>query len=714
MNRGKQNRGRCWTLIFVLGLIFSGCATYGITQKELLTSRGGRATAPPTWVATRTDPDYPAVFYMTGVGISTKGFHEAEEAARLDLLKQIEVEVTGEETAIQMESSVASSKGEDQSYAIETQVKSKVSSRVHITLSGLKIGKRWNDLASKEFYALVVLNRELATAEMQRQIEAAHENAKTQAAAGREAQERGEYALAVRKYLEAIRMIQPILPLRARYEVIRGEFAKAPPSLDLLPVAEIHSRVEEILRSLKIEIVSGNHQTVKMDHSFTDQLVARVVFHEKDKKMLARSMPVIFQFEEAEGNIHAEKETDTGGLIRANVGPLKEVKNAIGAIRVYLDPDRFIGAQNEEETAFYRTLLHEIHASYSFEAQRFLPDSPGLYAWDEGLRNVIQQILRPLPAEGRLRIAVGDFREARSGEKPALSLLLEADLKSLLAYVEGVQVEGVVNPTSENDGIPIYILSGLFRVEQNGLRINALLQKSLSDQIISSARVVIRPDDFNPKDLSIINEKKAQPAGEEEYQFAVNSLLSVEPTTSSNQVSVWTDKKTYQIGEPVTFFFKSNADAYITLIDVGTSGELRLLLPNAYHPNNFVTAGRTTSIPSSDAGFSIRVDGPPGLERIKAIATQRPLEIFHADLNEMFKVFPQKDHERTRDLRVTLKKLEENSLAESYTEIYIVGDGLKGSTPARERTIKPKPKPPEAPIDIIGVPGKEDDRHEKQ
>ena len=314
--------------------------------------------------------------------------------------------------------------------------------------------------------------------------------------------------------------------------------------------------------------------------------------------------------------------------------------------------------------------------------------------------------------EGKLLFSVGEFVDARSRGEPPLTTLLELDLRALLAGVDGISVEEKNSSTDigssekARDITLKYVITGIYRLEREGVRINAVLNEIPSGRIISSGRVIIRQDDLRLKDFQTAQTEMNRFDGKgsgpvDMYQFAVNNLLSMEPVKSPVEVEVWADKKVYQIGDTITFYFRSDRDTYITLIDIGTSGEMRVLFPNPFQKNNFVMGGQTYAIPKRDAEFSIKVEYPPGLERIKAIATETPLSIAKTDGNQFFSVFSKED---TKDMDTMAKGLEDQSWGEGYTEVYIMDNGVTLPPPGRERTIKAK-KSPMKPIDIIGVPG---------
>ncbi|MBT4286775.1 MAG: DUF4384 domain-containing protein [Desulfobacula sp.] len=139
------------------------------------------------------------------------------------------------------------------------------------------------------------------------------------------------------------------------------------------------------------------------------------------------------------------------------------------------------------------------------------------------------------------------------------------------------------------------------------------------------------------------------PAINEIFQF---NLLTTDPIYNFNDtlfqkvqqmkdkqdfnVKLWTNKKVFKPGDTISFFFNSEKDCYLNIVDIGTSGNITLLFPNKYHQNSRIDAGKTYKIPdeSSDM-FAFRVDPPAGIDRVYAIASTRPLNIFDTNFRDV-------------------------------------------------------------------------------
>ncbi|NLH72758.1 MAG: DUF4384 domain-containing protein [Verrucomicrobia bacterium] len=79
----------------------------------------------------------------------------------------------------------------------------------------------------------------------------------------------------------------------------------------------------------------------------------------------------------------------------------------------------------------------------------------------------------------------------------------------------------------------------------------------------------------------------------------------------------------YRIGDRFTLHCQTQRDCYLTVIDLGTSGNIYLLLQNRR-----LQAGNPVELTGPDKDHIWRIGGPPGIERLKALFTLEPLELF--------------------------------------------------------------------------------------
>jgi len=94
-------------------------------------------------------------------------------------------------------------------------------------------------------------------------------------------------------------------------------------------------------------------------------------------------------------------------------------------------------------------------------------------------------------------------------------------------------------------------------------------------------------------------------------------------------------KKLYKIGEELKFRFTTTKDAYVTLVDLGTSGDVTIIFPNRFTKDNFVQGGQTVAVPSKESNFEFVLIGNPGRENVRAIATEKRVNFLPKDFYEM-------------------------------------------------------------------------------
>jgi hypothetical protein len=129
------------------------------------------------------------------------------------------------------------------------------------------------------------------------------------------------------------------------------------------------------------------------------------------------------------------------------------------------------------------------------------------------------------------------------------------------------------------------------------------------------------------------------------------------PTALQVTASVDHVDNIYGIGEKVRIFVQTNKDAYVTVLNVGASGQTIQLLPNQYQTNNFVKANTLTEIPAPNSGASITAFGPAGVELIKVIASTAKTNFFSTTGTIAvgpFKSIKGGSRAAARDLQVTL------------------------------------------------------------
>ena len=171
--------------------------------------------------------------------------------------------------------------------------------------------------------------------------------------------------------------------------------------------------------------------------------------------------------------------------------------------------------------------------------------------------------------------------------------------------------------------------------------------------------------------------------------FLDEKLSGIKQAKSIFRTEIWTAKSTegikgardikiipkkYMIGDRIVVCFRSDRDCYLTLFNIGTSGKLTILFPNYLFQNNFTRADRIYVIPGDEYPFEYELSGPPGVEKIKAIATASKLNLMDFEFSKEECFHSVKSSVAARDISIVAKRMGEmpvDSWAEAICEFEV-------------------------------------------
>lgn len=78
------------------------------------------------------------------------------------------------------------------------------------------------------------------------------------------------------------------------------------------------------------------------------------------------------------------------------------------------------------------------------------------------------------------------------------------------------------------------------------------------------------------------------------------------------------------IGTEIRVRITASTSCYLYILNIGSSGNVTMLLPNEYQRDNFLPVGHTYSLPAED--YSLTISGPAGREVIQVMAFSRRLD----------------------------------------------------------------------------------------
>lgn len=173
----------------------------------------------------------------------------------------------------------------------------------------------------------------------------------------------------------------------------------------------------------------------------------------------------------------------------------------------------------------------------------------------------------------------------------------------------------------------------------------------------SRSRPAPRPDRSGPP--AAAPEPVASAAASPSENFAIDLWTAPAPADGAPDIAVASKQKKagYRIGQKIVVGFRANRDCHLTLLNIGTSGKLTVLFPNALHSDNFIQAGRDYRIPEADSEFEYELQGPDGVEKLKAIATLKKVALLESSFAPDGSLFRTVDAATgARDIGIVRKK----------------------------------------------------------
>jgi TolB-like protein len=636
----------------------------------------------PLWVITHKDSRYPDQQFLAGVGESASSFADAEAQARTDLAKRIEVQIEGQDRFVAMETTDA---------GFRYSVKSEISEAVAVRLSGLTTADRWIDSSGKRFYALTVLSRERAMAAVRMDLDLLLDDARTMLAKAKELEAKQDPLRALMPYGQLQALIGDIQALRKRYFVLRGDLPDVRPLPAIPSVVEIDQRMDDLLASIHLVRVSGDGQRAVIGRPLDRPLTVRVVTREGTTEHPMQDLPIVFTFEQGQGQVDRTARCDQTGQALATVREVR-VSGEAASIVAKLDVEALAAGwpphvrRRASEKLSQQVVVFQVVPPRGMQA--------GGDPWMQAVWRLGETLLSrfDFDEKGRPSLAVLDFVETYGSQRLPLSQRLETGLRTALAqwdFVNVVQRDVPASAVKPEDkaralGVEHYV-DGVYALSNDTVTVNASLRKVSDGTTKAAGYVAIPRDVLTPQDLQgFLDRSNPTPSGIATlpseapltYDQLLARLVMLRQGNPPFLLRLWADQGSYAIGEKVTLYVQADRDCYLTLVDIGTSGNLTVLFPNAYEKNNRIQAGRRYEIPGPSYGFDIHVAGPSGVERVKAIATTQPFTLFeHMDLSDGFFGINRQGPETMREVKVSARQVAPTQWTDASIEILVLDRG---------------------------------------
>jgi hypothetical protein len=115
------------------------------------------------------------------------------------------------------------------------------------------------------------------------------------------------------------------------------------------------------------------------------------------------------------------------------------------------------------------------------------------------------------------------------------------------------------------------------------------------------------------------------------YERILSQFDALGRLDRADYVRLWSNQSAFRIGDVISYSFESRKTCYLVLLNLTSDGELVQIFPNRFHPSAFVKANETYHIPGEGAEISLEVTGPAGTDRLIALTSEMPFDIFSVD-----------------------------------------------------------------------------------
>jgi hypothetical protein len=617
---------------------------------------------------------------LQGLGISTAGQREADADARADLVKQFEVTVTGKDTTTQVETT---------EQGFRYSVASEVSESVNLAMSGLSIAERFADRCNGTFYALAVLDSKQAVDAWLHDLDDQARKSEELKGQAQGLETGGHVFRAMLSWHRLMEAQDLGAQIRRRISFLNTEALKTAPNPGSAVVTQ--ARLDSVLASVSLLKEGGEGQTAKLARPLDHPLAARVVAGLSGGDVAVPGVALSFAFETGQGAVEPRAVTNAQGKAAVTVNRVEPGASAEVTAKLALD---------QLPPEFPPRLRAQIEQRFGRETLRYRITPPRMVSaatpFDEAVGRLAQGLAERMNDSFGGVGVVKDFVEIRSKRRLSVSTRIESAMASHLVQLNALRirqsVEGLraLTPDAEGkDAGPVAAVFGVYELDPSGaLWIEAKVVR-LKDQEMEATMPATIPSAALPdEDLRELR-SKGPAAGPS----------SVIPTPAPSQsVGKWVEdlwdqrnsegfkteieplRSSYRVGETAEFRFRTNQDCYLTVLSIGPSGTMTMLLPNFERPTPDMTLVRANmgwiAFPSADDGFQFTIGPPLGSERVKAICTKTPMKLFeNVDLKSGLLQVSEKDRFKLRDLGVSKKTLSPDNWSAAQTQVITLDRG---------------------------------------
>ena len=287
-----------------------------------------------------------------GVGSSRQSQEKANDRARVELAKNIEVHVEEVITDVLGETEV---KGglENETFRVVSKSFAKE------TLHGSRIGATWFDEKENTYWAYACVEKWKVKKALREKVE----KSKEMYLAGLKTLRNAKVAAAMREFVCALNSLN-VLGGRLIKEDLDGDGTKEDLELTIRRV------LNELVENIQLTMASGRGQTGVVGRALQKPLVVRVIYQRRGDIFPVANIPIKFRFKKGAGLLDSTASSDQNGLAVCRVYRLdKESESTV--IGAFIDTDALrkeLGVIKQQpkalESAFIR--LARAHTSFAF------------------------------------------------------------------------------------------------------------------------------------------------------------------------------------------------------------------------------------------------------------------------------------------------------------------------------------------------------------
>ncbi|MBI3782770.1 MAG: protein kinase [Deltaproteobacteria bacterium] len=150
---------------------------------------------------------------------------------------------------------------------------------------------------------------------------------------------------------------------------------------------------------------------------------------------------------------------------------------------------------------------------------------------------------------------------------------------------------------------------------------------ALADTPTSTPRTSLNPAPTSEPTATKTRLRSATPAAiPTRVRMASEALFELRPKGSGLPVRAQLlTRDPIHVGDQMRFAVECDVDCYVAVISIGTTAKLNPIFPNSMQSSELLHPGESLIVPTES--YELQVSGPPGIERLKIIATSAPINL---------------------------------------------------------------------------------------